>query len=91
MEVEVARERLDSTRSRPMTVRKRLMENNQRLAKWWPIAARRVVARQGTGHSTDALRGPVDAALFGLSLAAKTYRPEIGKFSTYAVTVMTGE
>jgi RNA polymerase sigma factor (sigma-70 family) len=90
----VARERLDSTRSRPMTAEEAaLMENNQRLAKWVANrVARRVVARQGTGHSTDALFEDLfDAALFGLSLAAKTYRPEIGKFSTYAVTVMTGE
>jgi len=69
------------------------MDANRRLA-WWVAnrVLKRVVARQGTGQDTEALfEDLLDAALFGLSLAAKTFRPEIGAFSTYAVTVMTGE
>lgn len=70
-----------------------LMESNRRLA-WWVAnrVMKRVLARRGTGQDTEALfEDLLDAALFGLSLAAKTFRPEIGRFSTYAVTVMTGE
>jgi RNA polymerase sigma factor (sigma-70 family) len=90
----MARERLDSTRSRPMTEEESaLMESNSRLA-WWVAnrVLRRVMARQGTDRNAEALfEDLLDAALFGLSLAAKTFNPELGAFSTYAVTVMTGE
>lgn len=90
----MARERLDSTRSRPMTEDEAaLMEANSRLA-WWVAnrVLRRVMARQGSDRNAEALfEDLLDAALFGLSLAAKTYKPELGAFSTYAVTVMTGE
>lgn len=69
------------------------MESNSRLA-WWTAnrVMRRVVARQGKERDTEQLfEDLLDAALFGLSLAAKTYRAELGSFSTYAVAVMTAE
>ena len=69
------------------------MDANRRLA-WWAAnrVLRRVVARHGDAADPETLfEDLLDAALFGLSLAAKTFRPELGAFSTYAVTVMTGE
>lgn len=69
------------------------MDANQRLA-WWVAnrMLRRVIAQRGnTVDSENLFEELLDAALFGLSLAAKTYRPELGTFSTYAVAVMVGE
>lgn len=69
------------------------MDANKRLA-WWVAnrMLRRVAARRGSEGNPEALfEEMLDGALFGLSLAAKTFRPELGAFSTYAVTVMTGE
>ncbi|MBI3947184.1 MAG: sigma-70 family RNA polymerase sigma factor [Armatimonadetes bacterium] len=90
----MARERPDSTRSRPMTDEEAaLMDANKRLA-WWVAnrMLRRVAARRGNAVDSQTLfEDLLDAALFGLSLAAKTFRPELGAFSTYAVTVMSGE
>lgn len=89
----MARERPDSTRSRPLTAAEsELVEQNTRLAWWTAAKVHRRVTRHGPWQDADLLyEDLLDATLLGLTYAAKTYNPAIGRFSTYAVEVMQGE
>lgn len=86
-------ERPDSKRSRPLTpAEAEIVEKNQRLA-WW--TANRIFRRLSPSHPLYGTEGLfddlLDATLIGLTYAAKTFDPAIGRFSTYAVEVMQGE
>ncbi|MDH7571573.1 MAG: sigma-70 family RNA polymerase sigma factor, partial [Armatimonadota bacterium] len=68
------------------------MENNARLAWWTAGKMHRRVSRLRPWQDSDSLfEDLLDATLFGLTYAAKTFNPRIGRFSTYAVEVMQGE
>ncbi|MBI3946802.1 MAG: sigma-70 family RNA polymerase sigma factor [Armatimonadetes bacterium] len=89
----MARERPDSTRSRPLTpAEAALVEENRRLAWWTASRMLRRASRYQTIADPEALfEDLLDASLFGLTYAAKTYNPTLARFSTYAVEVMQGE
>ncbi len=89
----MAHERPDSTRSRPLTpAEAELVEENRRLAWWTANRVHRSATRTHPTYSSEALfEDLLDATLIGLTYAAKTYNPDIGRFSTYAVEVMRGE
>lgn len=89
----MARQQRDSIRSRPLTpAEAELVEKNRRLAWWTANRMLQRVSHYQTVSDPDSLfEDLLDASLFGLTYAAKTYKPAISRFSTYAVEVMEGE